>query len=174
MTWTLMMRRVLWVSSLLFMAVPTLSCAAGSIQGQVFDAQTGKPISGAVVLGVWTRTAGLPGLTYTETVGVRETETDTEGHFTLERPSSRYDREDGESVTVYRSGYLAWNNRLVFPSSERRSDSRVPGHVFLQSFPQGESHRRHVDFISAATWRRDSQEASPKFWSAVRPEYRLP
>ena len=57
------------------------SCAR-TIQGQVLDAETGKPIAGAVVLGVWTKPRGF-GEHYTELVGVREAETDADGRFVL-------------------------------------------------------------------------------------------
>jgi hypothetical protein len=158
----------------LLLLLPATACG-GSIEGQVLDAQTGKPIQGAVVLGVWTKVAGLPGLHHHELVGVREVETDADGRFTLERPSSQYNREDGESVTVYKFGYVAWNNIFTFPASQRRTGRQVPAQILLERFPQGESHQRHMSFISNA--RRAGMygyESNPKFERAVDQEMRMP
>lgn len=114
---------------------------------------------------------------HTELVGVREVETDAEGRFTLERPSSRYNREDGESVTVYKFGYIAWNNLFTFPpiGSGRREDTTVPAQIRLERFPEGESHQRHVSFIRGA--KRSTlygYERNPKFEDAVDREIRMP
>lgn len=144
---------------------------AGTIAGQVVDAQTGRSIQGAVVLGVWTKGAGLPGLTHTELVGVNEAETDDQGRFTLERPGW-YGIE--ESVTVYKFGYVAWNNLFLFPTSQRRKDTGAPAQIFLGPFPLGESHIRHIDFID------DARAAGfyglnriPKFWEALQRERKM-
>jgi hypothetical protein len=110
------------------------SGCTSTLEGQVLDAQTGKPIQGAVVLGVWTKVGGLPGLYHHELVGVREVETDAEGRFVLER-AKRIIYEDDESVTVYKPGYVAWNNIYMFPVSERRKDQRIPSEIFLIPFP---------------------------------------
>ncbi len=45
------------------------------VSGQVVDAETNKPIEGAVVLVEWTKTKGY-GLTYTESYKVAETLTE--------------------------------------------------------------------------------------------------
>lgn len=142
------------------------------LQGQVLDAQTGQPIAGAVVLGVWSMVGGPSGLPRTNPVVVKEVETDTEGRFVLETPGPT--EVDEESVTIYKSGYIAWNNLFTFPTSEPRTDTRVPSKIGLERFPPAQSHRRHVDFISEATIGKDDPTTTPKFWNAVRPEYFLP
>ncbi len=144
-----------------------------TIRGQVLDAQTGRPIAGAVVLGVWTKVAGLPGLNYHKLVGVREVETDAEGRFVLEA-AMRFLGEDDESVTIYKFGYVAWNNLFIFPTSERRKDMSIPPVIGLEAFPGGQSHQRHTSFISNAA--RSSfygLNNMPKFWNAFQQEYQM-
>lgn len=141
----------------------------GTIHGRVVDAQTGQPIAGAVVLGVWHRIAGLPGLYHHDLVDVREVETDAEGRFALERPGSL--GVDEEAVTVYKFGYVAWSNLYIFPTSESRPNSRVPGEIRLERFPKGQSHQRHISFIDGA--RRSGTyglEKVPRFWNALQRE----
>ncbi len=128
-------------------ALTTLGCA-GTIRGQVVDAQTGPPIAGAVVLGVWTKGAGLPGLSHTELVGVRETETGTDGRFELEEVRGWL--LDEKSITIYKFGYVAWNNLFIFPSFQRRESARIPGEIRLDDFPLRGDHRKHLDFIDQA------------------------
>ncbi len=149
-------------------ALTTLGCA-GTIRGQVVDAQTGQPIAGAVVLGVWTKGAGLPGLSHTELVGVREAETGTDGRFELEEVRGWL--LDEKSITIYKFGYVAWNNLFIFPSSERRADDHVPPQIRLERFPDGGDHRRHIGFISGATRGGDNSRDAPKFFQAVQREW---
>lgn len=150
---------------------------AGIIRSQVLDARTDQPIAGAVVLGVWTRVAGLPGLYHHELVGVRETVTDADGRFELKRlQSSGLDGEGGgQSITVYKFGYAAWNNLFVFPTWDRRRSSQVPKQIRLELFPPGMSRQRHMSFINTV---RDAgtygHESIPRFSEAVRSELRLP
>ena len=155
-----------------FLLFANTGCA-GTLQGQVLDAQTGQPIAGAVVLGVWTKLAGLPGLHHHELVGVREVETDTEGRFVLEQ-ARRVVYEDDESVTVYKPGYVAWSNLYIFPTSERRTDTRIPAEIRLEPFPPDQSHSQHMSFINNS--RRAGRygiDSMPKFWSALQPELRM-
>jgi hypothetical protein len=121
-----------------------IGCAAGPIHSQVLDAQTGQPVPGAIVLGVWTKRGGLPGLTNTRLVGVQEVEVDAEGRFTLERPTDRYQEED---ITVYKFGYLAWSNWLLWPSFKHRPDRQVPPVIRLDAFPPAGNRSDHLMFI---------------------------
>ena len=144
-------------------------CAlTGPIRSQVLDAQTGQPVPGAIALAVWTRREGPPGLRATTLAGYREVEVDDQGRFILERPETLSFSE--ESVTIYKPGYIAWNNLDVFPTLEPRKDTRVPTQILLERFPPAESHVRHRDFIADQTMRVGVSSRAPKFWDAVRRE----
>ena len=170
--WTLRRVKLMGFAVLFLLLLVGTGCA-GTLKGQVLDAQTGQPIEGAVVLGVWTKYSGLPGLQYGELAGVKETETDVDGRFVLETAGSLGAEE---AVTIYKSGYVAWSNLFMFPTSERRQDIRVPSRIMLERFPPGQSHQRHVDFISGA--RRAGmgygRESIPKFWNALQRELDMP
>ena len=166
------MRHNAWV--LLLLAFAGAGCASTTIRAQVVDAETRQPIAGAVVLGVWTKVVG-GGLYHHELVGVRETESDVEGRFELERlPASGLDGEgDGQAITVYKFGYLAWSNIYLFRAN-LRENQRVPREIPLERFPDGESHRRHLDFIDNA--RHSTMyplESSARFWNALQAEREL-
>jgi hypothetical protein len=152
-------------------AVCCSSCVGvGAIHSQVLDAQTKQPIAGAVVLGVWTKktTFGFS----TKLVGVKETVTDAEGRFTLARPGSLF--ADDESVTVYKFGYVAWNNQTTFLPPKSRKEEAIPAHVFLEMFPPVANHTRHINFINSVTrGSLISLEDSPKLYKELEKEMRL-
>lgn len=155
------------IAGLLMLLVLAGTGCAGTLKGQVVDAQTGNPIAGAVVLGVWMKYVGLPGLEHSQLVGVKETETDAEGRFVLETLRGE------ESITVYKFGYVAWNNLFIFPTSARRQNTSVPSKISLEKFPPGESHKRHMDFVAGATRGRENPDSTPQLWKAIRPEHFL-
>ena len=139
---------------------------ATTLRDQVLDAQTGQPIEGPVVLGVRTKGAGLPGLSHTELVGVREAETDAAGRFALDGASGLL--LDEQSITVYKFGYAAWNNQWIFPGFKPRPDPRVPAEIRLEPFPAGGSHQQHMMFIRSATSSTlYGRSVDPKFQNAI-------
>jgi hypothetical protein len=165
--------RLLFCAGLLGLLLGGTACAArsGPIAAQVLDAQTGQPIPGAIVLGVWTtKGEGIFGAhAPTKLAGVKEVETDVQGRFTLERPGMV--AEEDESITVYKFGYVAWSNLFLWPTSKRREDSQVPAQILLQVFPEGSDRRRHISFISGATRGGDNSRDTPKFFQAVQREW---
>lgn len=162
------MRRHGWL--LILLALIGAGCAT-TIRAQVLDAETRRPIPGAVVLGVWSRVVGF-GLTHHELVGVAETATDADGRFELERLGrSGFRRE--EAITVYKFGYVAWSNLYHFPI-RLREDQTIPRDILLGRFPPTESHQRHMGFIDSATAGAYSHEMIPRFSNAIRQELTLP
>ncbi len=122
----------------------------GKITGIVVDAETGKPIEGAVILVEWTKTKGIPGLTSHDSYKVVEVVTNKDGKAVIEGVSRPF--VDYPDVTVYRKGYVAWNNHYVFPDYKKRTDfDWKNNYVFkLEKFKPGYSNDKHVDFIGTA------------------------
>jgi hypothetical protein len=125
------------------------SCGYKSISGKVIDAETDQPVEGAVVLVEWTKTKGL-GLTHTEVYKVDEKLTDKEGKVTIDDVSDIF--VDPPGVTVYKKGYVAWNNEHIFPSLKKRTDFKWKnGYVFkLERFKPEYSYVEHDSFVSSA------------------------
>jgi len=158
---------LLGLAGLVLGALTGAGCAlTGPIRGQALDAQTGHPVPGAIALAVWTRREGPPGLRATILAGYQEVEADAQGRFSLDRPAGLSFSE--ESVTIYKPGYIAWNNLDVFPSLEPRQDTRVPTQILLERFPAGESHIRHRSFIDIQTMGVGLSGRAPTFWNAIR------
>lgn len=126
----------------------TSGCYA-TITGTVVDAETGEPIEGAVVLVEWTKTKGL-GLTYTESYKVVEVITDKEGKVTISGVLSPL--VDPPTVTVYKKGYVAWNNKFIFPDYQHRKDFKYKDSISIKMdrFKEGFSHNEHISFIETA------------------------
>jgi len=102
----------------------------------------------------------------TKFVDVKEAEVDANGRFTLDRPPG-FGVE--ESVTVYKFGYVAWNNELIFPSYENRKSKSIPDPILLEPFPAGESHQKHRGFIeSVIRGGMYSNERDQRFEDAIR------
>lgn len=147
------------IRNALFIALcvlPVLGCYA-TITGTVVDSETGQPIEGAVVLAEWSITKGL-GLTYSKSYEVVEAVTDKEGKVTVSglfNPLVNH-----PSVTVYRKGYVAWNNQYIFPDRKRRVDFKWSNdYVFrLEKFRPEYSHIKHVNFIDDAIFSYTANE----------------
>jgi hypothetical protein len=154
----------------LLVTVLTGTGCAHTIQGRVLEAEIGKPIAGAVVLGVWTKSVGLL-LTHWELLGVREAETDAEGRFVLEQLGGMFVQE---RITVYKFGYIAWSNRFIFDGpSGNRANHEVPPEIRLEHFPVGGSHKAHMEFIDLATSSAASHGAWVKFRETIRQEEKM-
>ncbi len=147
--WMQWPRCLLVAAGLLCLLLGNGCAGIGTVRSQVVDTKTGQPVQGAVVLGVWTKQVGLLGMYRTELVGVKEVGVDAQGRFELERPGDL--SVDEEKITVYKFGYVAWSNQFLFPSFQRREDTRVPDKIPLDPFPFGGNHQDHMGFIRMAT-----------------------
>lgn len=136
--------------TVLFLSVSITGCYA-SMSGTVVDAETGKPIEGAVVLVEWTYTSGKwMGLRSTSSYKVVETITDKEGKFKVSDVLNPF--VDPPHVTIYKKGYVAWNNEYIFPDYKKREDFQWrSGYVFrLEHFKPEYKYANHTFFIHTA------------------------
>jgi len=137
----------------LIVMIAVLSLVSGcyfGITGRVIDAETQQPIEGAVVLVEWTKTKGVPGMAHTESAKVIEVVSDKDGKITI---SGDFDpMVNSPSVTVYKKGYVAWNNEYIFPDYKKRTDFKWgDGYVFrLERFKNSYSYINHDSFVDGA------------------------
>lgn len=143
----------MWIKHVIFVIVMAMiflntGCYA-TITGSVVDAETGQPIEGAVVLVEWTVTKGL-GLTYTESYKVIEALTDKGGKVTISGVFNPL--VNPPRITVYKKGYVAWNNEYIFPDYKKRQDFKWKNdNVFrLDKFKPEYSYDKHTFFIHSA------------------------
>jgi hypothetical protein len=123
-------------------------CYSG-IHGKVVDEITGDPIEGAVVLVEWTKTYGL-GLSYTKPHTVFEGLTNKDGMIFISSPFDPF--LNPPRITIYKKGYVAWNNLYVFPDWAKREDFvRDDFSIKLQRFTNNMSHKQHVYFLNTLT-----------------------
>ncbi len=120
------------------------------ISGKVVDAETNAPIEGAVVLVEWTKTHGI-GDRSTEVYKVQEIISDKEGNISLEGCNSPF--INSPRLTIYKQGYVAWNNTYIFPTFVRRANFSWHDNVTisLQTFSSNLSRKDHVFFLHTVT-----------------------
>jgi hypothetical protein len=123
---------------------------AGPFDGQVVDAATGKPISGALVFASWGLEVGR-GLSAPAGAVSVTASTDSDGRYTIARLNQwpgRRTRVERFTLIVYRAGYIAYRSDRRFEDLGERHDFAQRGNrVRLDRFPSGTSHVRHVRFI---------------------------
>lgn len=115
--------------------------------GTVVDAETNQPIEGAVLLVEWTKTnVRGPADPYTTSYKVAEAVSDKNGKVKM--PGCWCPFANEPDVTVYKKGYVAWNNKFIFPDYKKRKDFRWGGDAFrLERFKEEHSHEKHVSYI---------------------------
>jgi hypothetical protein len=147
-----------------FLLLSLVGCY-GPITGIVVDAETGKPIKEAVVLVEWTSTKGI-GLTHTGSYKVVEIATNKEGMFTVSGVLNPF--VNPPNVTVYKKGYVAWNNKFIFPDYRKRNEFRwQDAYVFkLVKFKDAYSYIDHEIFIDGAVHVGLSSEKKQLFLKA--------
>jgi len=138
-----------------------------SMTGTVIDADTGKPIEGAVVLAEWTRTRGI-GLTSTEVEKVVTATTDKNGRFTVSGMCNPC--ADAPDLTIYKKGYVGWNNRYIFPGFKKRTDFRWRKDIIvkIENFQPTYSHSDHSSFLDSCVRSWMKSERKQPFLKAFR------
>lgn len=144
-----MKREILIVVLSLCLYLTGCSKESSGISGTVVDAETGKPIEGAVVLVEWTRQCGI-GDKHTESIKVVENITDKSGKFRISGTLSPL--VHSRNLTIYKKGYVAWSSRIIFPDYRNRTDFRWDDYYTfrLEHFKSEYSYVDHTAFISSA------------------------
>ena len=128
-----------------------IACGARwMVKGQVVDAQTSLPISGAAVFIEWSESRGLPGLGYSSIVETAEDLTSAGGLFQVPKYSTL---SKDYRMAVYKKGYVCWSSRKVFPTLEERTDFKLKGGMVikLERFKEEYSKIKHASFTSTSS-----------------------
>ncbi len=129
----------------------------GPFDGKVIDAQSGKPIAGAIVQASWAFETGQ-GLTAPAGGAVRTVATDNDGRYLVERltdlPSGQ-SRVIGVTVVVYQKGYVAYRSDRIFDNllggARARTDFAQHNNVAkLDRWSAALSHVKHVRFVGGS------------------------
>lgn len=123
----------------------------GPYDGVVVDAETDRPIPGAVVAASWAYERGV-GLT--GPFGAREvtTETGADGRYRIpalkDLPSGASTRIRRFTLIVYHRGHVGWRSDRRFPDGEPRRDFAQRGNrVRLEKWLPGYLHHQHLVFL---------------------------
>ncbi|MDH4162480.1 MAG: carboxypeptidase-like regulatory domain-containing protein [Nitrospirota bacterium] len=92
---------------------------AARVSGKIVDAETGKPIEGAVIFAEWNISVSV-GHSSSSVHKATETLSDKNGNFAIAGPMNCL--VDSPNVVIYRKGYEVWINDTLFPSGERREE----------------------------------------------------
>lgn len=137
-------RHIILLFALLYFTAGCHACYP-DINGTVVDAETGQPIEGAIVLVEWTKRVGF-GDYHTESVKVVEVITDKDGKFKV--TGIKNPLVDPPDMTIYKKGYVAWNNKIIFPEYSKRDFKWQSGNLFrLDRFKEDYSYDKHVSFL---------------------------
>jgi hypothetical protein len=135
----------------------------GPYDGIVLDADTERPVAGAIVAASWAfeRGIGLQGPAGSHEVVV---ESGVDGRYSIPRltdiPSGASTRVRRFTLTVYKRGHVAWRSDRRFPDRGVRTDFSQRGNrVHLDKWQPGWRHAEHLVFLgggpkvkAAAAW----------------------
>ena len=123
----------------------------GPFDGQVLDADTGKPVAGAIVLVTWAwqTSGGVAGPVASHVV---RTLTDADGRYELS--SVNTGDEPGylarATLLIYKRGYVGWRSDRRWDDFAPRGDfSQANATVRLERFPLDGSHVRLLRYLGA-------------------------
>lgn len=141
----------------------------GPYDGKVIDADTERPVAGAVVAASWAfeRGIGVPGPASSQEFA---TQTGADGRYTIPAlgrlPVGLSARVRRFTLIVYQRGFVAWRSDRRFPGREVRRDFSQRGNVVrLERWQPTYAHAQHLVFMGgggkvqeAAAW--EGQQAS--------------
>jgi hypothetical protein len=151
----------------------------GPYDGIVVDADSERPIAGALVAASW---AFERGVGFQAPLAAREvvTETGADGRYLIPRldtlPTGLSTRVRRFTVIIYHRGHVAWRSDRLFPSRLPRNDFSQRGNrVRLEKWQSTFLHAEHLMFLGggtrvaeAAAWER--QPAALELEGERRPE----
>ncbi len=127
----------------------------GPYDGMVVDADSDRPIQGALVAATW---AFERGVGFQAPLATREvvTETGPDGRYQIPRvdtlPSGLSTRVRRFTVIVYHRGHVGWRSDWRFPSrSPRRDFSQRGNRVRLEKWLPTYAHAEHLVFLGGGT-----------------------
>jgi len=133
----------------IFMSLILLFISTGcstAITGKIVDAETGQPIEGAILLVEWTKVHGF-GNTYTTSEKAVEVFSDKNGIVHI--PGYNDPFAEKPDITIYKPGYVAWNNQWIFPGYKKRSDlTLTDDYTFkMERFKNDYHYVDHEEFV---------------------------
>ncbi len=167
------------LSALALLLMQALPCHALGGQSKptavVVDADTNEPIEGAVAIAIWRK--GSSDRTWFEGASekatrIEEAVSDKEGKIHID------DFWDFQllptwkpHLTIYKPGYVCWDQEYIFPSWDERSDFDKEHRVVkMEKWKEGYSYVDHDTFIGSCT-RNEYYEASERlFLSSIKYE----
>jgi hypothetical protein len=125
----------------------------GPFDGRVVDAQSGKPIPGALVQASWAFETGR-GLIAPAGGAVHTVATDSDGRYIIDRlaeiPSTRA-RVIAVALVVYQRGYVGYRSDRMFDGTRARSDFYQHNNLAkLERWQSSLSHVKHVRFVGGS------------------------
>lgn len=155
---TLVVVLVLSTLVMLLYQMPPCSALGGGPEATVvvIDAETGEPIEGAVAIAIWRK--GSSDRTWFEGASekasrIEEAVSDKGGRILID------DFWDFQllpawkpHLTVYKPGYICWDQEYLFPSWDKRTDFDK-GHqaVKMEKWKEGYSYNDHETFVGSCT-----------------------
>ncbi len=123
----------------------------GPYDGMVLDAETDRPLSGALIAGSWAFESGV-GLTGPKGAHEVVTETGMDGRFRIAalkaQPQPAAARVRRFTLIVVHKGYVGWRSDRIFPSGLARRDfSQRGSRIRLEKWHPGFLHHRHLVFL---------------------------
>ena len=170
------------VALLLLLLCSTSGCATTAKTFRVLDAETRKPIEGAVALAEWIDVEGVPGLSYTNTAKIVEAVTDKNGFFQIPAIIGTLAIQDPH-IKVYKPGYVGWDSRWIYlgcyPDERtlarviRREDfSMRDQDILLEPWKKEYSFISHGSFMRTTARFEDVGMTESKYLEVIR--YEIP
>lgn len=126
----------------------------GPYDGKVVDADSERPIAGALVAASWAfeRGIGVSGPLAAEEL---VTQTGPDGRYSIPRlgrlPTGLSTRVRRFTVIIYRHGYVGWRSDRRFPGRQVRRDFSQQGNlVRLERWQAGYTHAQHLLFLGGS------------------------